>query len=406
MKEHHFCEAARRRLDDAIRAARAATSLEPRAQDAYDRLVSYVRGRTGLLRPAADPGRLARCTEVNSGLLALALHRDDWLRSVERWEPPPGSATVQFASLAAHLLTRYPVPPCLNAAWFQAPAHRRHPEQAWYKHLGRGDSLRTAGLPLPFTRAMAHHFSEAPAYYTPRRALRWAQVRGLGGSEHLASVVVQTRLGSEFANEDFWVTVLRFFVANPRMDLTRVGRIVDFLHDQRCVTREVFVPGQGVVRQGPPQPDFSLKGRSVASLWRQVEEWEGHRGQSRWWVPSWAPTAIRGFRHVEEDGQRRGVRCWTIRELLTGWELECEGQAMRHCVATYEDDCASRATSIWSLRLDRGHGPRRALTVEVDPKERVICQARGYCDREPREAELALLQLWARREGLTIDEHL
>ena len=38
--------------------------------------------------------------------------------------------------------------------------------------------------------------------------VRWAQVRGLGGTEALARAVAATRLGRELANEDFWETVL------------------------------------------------------------------------------------------------------------------------------------------------------------------------------------------------------
>src|SRR2546430_13584647 len=71
---------------------------------------------------------------------------------------------------------------------YPLPLHDALPisEQHWYKHLGLGRSLRTAGLPLPCTRATAHHFNQAPHHYAVKAALRRAQVRGLGGPEPLA----------------------------------------------------------------------------------------------------------------------------------------------------------------------------------------------------------------------------
>jgi hypothetical protein len=406
-KERSFRASASRRLDDAVHAARALAGPHAGAPGAYLRLLHQVRWRTGLLRSARNPRRISRVTEANAGLLALALHHADWLRPVEAWRPPPTGSIPQFASLASHLLALYPVPACMTSAWFVLPPGETHPEQQWYKHLGRGHSIRTAGLPLVFTRAMAHHLGQAPHHSSVRAALRWAQVRGLGGHEALARTVAATRLGQSFGEEDFWLTVVQFFVSNPRMDLTHVGPIVDFLHHQRCESREVFVPGRGIVHQGPPQPDYSLKGRTVASLLRQVEEWHRLLGRDET-VPamSWPRSSIGELRHVEGTEQQENRRCWTLRELLTSRELFLEGQALHHCVATYARSCAGRRTTIWSLQVDSGHGPHRALTVEVDPGERLIRQARGKGNRLPRAAERTVLEYWATREGLRLAEPL
>jgi hypothetical protein len=317
--------------------------------------------------------------------------------------PPPAGFNAQFASLAAHLLASYPVPACMTAAWFVRPPGQVHPEQEWYKHLGRGHSLRTAGLPLHLTRAMAHTFGQAPHHYSVKEALRWAQVRGLGGPAALARAVAATRLGREFGHEDFWLTVMQFFVNHPRMDVAHVGPVVDFLHHQRFQTREVFVPGQGNVRQGPPQPDYSMKGRTVASLLRQVSEWHRQLGRDdRTPALSWPRSFIGEYRQVEGTEQQENLRCWTLRELVTSRELFLEGQALHHCVATYARDCAGRQTTVWSLRVDTGGGPRRVLTVEVDAGRRLIRQARGKANRPPRPAERAVLASWAAREGLRI----
>jgi hypothetical protein len=290
------------------------------------------------------------------------------------------------------------MPGCMVKAWLLVDPYDNENEQRWYKHLGRGDSLRTAGVPLPLTRAMAHQFSLAPHHFTIRAALRWAQVRGLGGSESLARAVAGTRLGREFENEEFWLTVLRFLVDNPGMDTRHLGPLFDFLHDQRFASRDVFVPGEGVVHQGPPRPDYSMKGRSVLSLVRQMEAWRREREEDdRLPALTWARAPIGELEHVASSGCR-----WTIRELLDSGALFREGVALRHCVAEYAPSCASRRTSIWSMQLDTGRGPRRTLTVEVDLKERVVCQARGRANRFARPCERAVLERWAEQEGLEV----
>ncbi|MFT2526112.1 hypothetical protein ACMWQA_27070, partial [Escherichia coli] len=79
-------------------------------------------------------------------------------------------------SLAHHLFARYPVPNFMTSTWFEPEPWKRKPQHDWYKHLGLGQNIRTARLPLRFTKAMAHLFCQAPDHFTAFAALRWAQV--------------------------------------------------------------------------------------------------------------------------------------------------------------------------------------------------------------------------------------
>jgi hypothetical protein len=78
------------------------------------------------------------------------------------------------------------------------------------------------------------------------------------------------------------------------------------------------------------------------------------------------------------------MRVWTISELLTSEELFLEGQAMRHCVATYAERCARRQTSIWSMQVENQRDRHRVLTIELDPLKRTVCQARKKRNRYHR----------------------
>jgi len=129
---------------------------------------------------------------------------------------------------------------------------------------------------------------------------------------------------------------------------------------------------------------FTLKGRTVASILRPVEEWHKQLGQDTNQPSlSWRHSPLRDFRLVEGSEALGNMRVWTITELLTSRALFLEGQAMRHCVATYTERCVRRQTSIWSVQVENHRGRHRALTIEVDMPKKTVCQARRKCNRLP-----------------------
>jgi hypothetical protein len=252
---------------------------------------------------------------------------------------------------------------------------------------------------------MAHLFTQAPHHYSAVAALRWAQVRGLGGSQALARAVVGTRLGKVLENEEFWESVLYFFVNHPGLDLTQVGPVVDFLQHQRFEWKEGVSPEGVFGKQPPPRPDYSMKGRTVASILRQVEEWHKELGrETNQPSISWLPSPFKEFRLIQGEETLGNRRVWTITEILTSRALFLEGQAMRHCVATYKEQCLRRQVSIWSMQVETERGRNRALTIEVDIPKRMICQVRGKCNRLPSAKEQAIVEGWAAVEGLRVIE--
>jgi PcfJ-like protein len=402
-REGSFRKTAKRLLDDSIHAGRSLARRHDGALPAYERLLRQVQTRTDLLHPSDRAGDSRNL--LNAGLLALALHHADWLRPVQTWLPPRQNAWPLFTSLAHHLLALYPVPAFMTSVWFDLPPGEVLPQHRWYKHLGLGQSIRTAPLPLRLTKAMAHLFSQAPHHYTAIAALRWAQVRGLGGCEALARAVVGTRLGKALANEDFWASVLHFFINHPSLGLAQVGPVVDFLQHQKFEWEEGVSPEGVFGKQPPPRPDYTMKGRTVASVLRQVEEWHEQLGRDTNQPSlSWRHSPFKDFRLVEGSEAQGNMRVWTITELLTSRALFLEGRAMRHCVATYAERCARRQTSIWSVQVENQRGRHRVMTVEVDLLKRTVCQARRKCNRLPQAVERDLMERWAAQEGLKVAE--
>jgi PcfJ-like protein len=391
-------------IDQAVR--KAIGSLDRKTRRAFLGLLWKVQARSPMLRPGRFEGRVEadRLDRLVRGLLALTDHRRDWLRPTEAWEPVGTNPFPLFSSLAHHLLATYPVPPVLVSAWLEEPGWFARTHQMWFRRAGQGKSLREVGVPIRLTRRMAWEFARAPAHFSILYALRWAQVRGLGGSDELADAVASSRLAQELRNDEFWVSVLHFFINHPRLDLAHVGPIVDFLQVQKFDQRRVIIGEDTEFFLDPPQPDFSMKGRTVESILRRVAEWRGSKQTNpERRLFQWPRSAINEYRSVEGP---EPARCWTIRELLDSDELAAEGKAMHHCVADFTGVCARRSTTIWSLGVEGSGDPgrRRLVTIEVNPATRKILQASMHCNDPPTEEARNILERWAQAAGLTIDD--
>lgn len=331
------------------------------------------------------------------GLARLAARHDVWVRPVSEWTPGTHNPRRQFAELSRHLMARYDeVPEFLDAAWFGADEAVLQRRQDWFIHLGAGGSLRTApNVPITLTKRMAHLFLQADPDLTPEQALRWSQVVGQGGDAELAGALLDTRLGQTFDNEEFWSSVVTFFVRTPSLGVNHVGPIVDYLQAQKFDPVERVLPGGGVEVDDPPQPNLTMKSRSVDKLLRQVQQWHEELAQqatveelsrtrgSRAPRQEWVGSTIGGL-DFKEGGGHGEQATWSVKELRSRSELATEGREMHHCVLSLARKCRSGATSIFSLGVRLGGGRRvQVLTIAVDPLSRRITEIRGRYNALP-----------------------
>ncbi|MEM7164539.1 MAG: PcfJ domain-containing protein [Planctomycetota bacterium] len=324
-------------------------------------------------------------------LSLLARNYRGYLRDPQDWEPSSRRPREQFSSLARHLFAKYEVPLFMDSAWFTQTR-----TQIWFLHLGRGGNLRTAGrLPVRVTKKLAHNFMQAPSDYTVEQAFRWGQVHAFGGNPRVSQGLRGTALGREFRHEGFWNTVIRFLVANPMLDPVHYGPIIDYIKFQKFDGQEVFIR-PGVVRlEPPPRPGFSMTGRNAATLLRQVDEWHRELGlHTRQPNIKWHSCGLRGLSWTEGKPTDDERRQWTVTELLSTDALIAEGRAMNHCVATYAGSCAAGRSSIWSMELDEGRGPKRVQTLELCPSTNSLVEARGRNNRWPTEKEAKIIRRW------------
>ena len=204
-------------------------------------------------------------------LAQLARHYRHWLRRPDQWLPAVHDPRQQFGSLARQLFAEYPVPILMDSAWCLARKQRTLHQQAWFILLARGRNIRSAAeLPLVLSKRMAHELSLAPDHYNVDEALRWGQVISQGGDEELVEAILGTQFGASFDNKDFWGTVVHFFAINPMLDPTYVGPNIDYLDHRKYRPQELVQPGGFVEIAPPPEPNLSMKSRSVPKLLDQV----------------------------------------------------------------------------------------------------------------------------------------
>ena len=272
----------------------------------------------------------------------------------------------------------------MDTAWLQGHTAEAYQQQEWFKHVAGDQNLRTAGVPMEVTKRMAHIFMQMHhPHHTLLQALRIAQVEALGGDSHSSWYVAATPLGDSLENEDFWISVVHFYVNNyPMLHRSYFLPVYDYIRHQKYLPQQITQPDGTQVKGPPAQPNFCMKGRSAAKLLHQVDQWhETLSGEEDVPLKTWAATGLAGFRLEEYDAQLRCNLVWTIYELCTSQQLQTEGRIMGHCVFSYTQRCLAGDTSIWSLRALNTDAEealeKRVLTIAVDNRQRAVTQARG-----------------------------
>jgi hypothetical protein len=285
--------------------------------------------------------------------------------------------------------SRYPVAEHLEQIWIDCSGLDRDEitlRKRWYIVAAGGGSLYREGAGAWLSRKEVHA-------YDPNIVLRIARSR-----------IAQTPR----VDLSFWREVARFFCAHP-ITVEQMDDFRDYLAD--CHRRN---------------PEFGLKGRTLASLGRQMREWhrdleaierieaarrraEAAQARAHGQVltrdapgdRSWPGAAIGDWSWSPAAKDRSKREEYLVIQLRTAADLVAETRAMHHCVASYASKCIARHASIWSLRRRATGNTERLLTIELDCQYRAI-QVRGFANRAPRTEERKVLERWAKGRGIDL----
>ncbi len=389
----------KRQTDCAIRRAYARLATNAPAVAKFDELLHYVRNRASRLLEA--PVLSGHHPGVEA-LVNLSRFGSAHIRPAANWSGTTSSWHVAVSSFAHHLVCKYHVPVFLASSWHSTEDADSDKKRGWFVAHARGASFRSLNLPIAMTRRMERIFLASHDHLTIDPAIRRAELLALGAPAEVVQAVLSTRLATDLSNGEFWRTVWIFLVANAStMDPTQIGPMIDYIQAIRH-ERIALETQDGMVELDPPQPAFSMKGRTVQSMLRLMRDWHKSLGLASAGL-AWTPSPLQPML-VEEPGQDPSdpPRRWQMLELTNSAQLRAEGTALHHCVASYADHCYRGISRIWSLRFWRGEKVHHVLTIEIDPRMRAVVQARGWANRVASGKPLRLLREWANRERLRL----
>lgn len=334
-----------------------------------------------------------------------------WIKDISSWEWSSRNTYKQLKSLVEHLFCEYDVPEFMFQVWTEKTVNNKHLE--WFLQLASGQSARNLfKFPIPITKKMAYEFINTPfPGYSIDDAVRRSQVMGMGGDERLANAVLMSRLRNSFDNNDFWSTVIQFFIGIPMLNLDEVGAIIDYINEQKFVSTRVVVNGIATYR--PVNPNFTMKGRSLENLIRDTHAWHAELRQLRRQAgvqgnnsttpykpdltSKWKQSSVNPFTFTEGSKDKRKV--WDIKEITNAAELFDEGKSMHHCVYSYLHSCIKGSCSIFSLRLFG------VSVVTIEVREYKAVQIRGYRNQRPTDKEIQVINDWAKKELIEITKY-
>lgn len=319
-------------------------------------------------------------------------------------------------AVAAHLFGKYKVPEYLKECWNSREDREtgyqwvyRWRDQAahtisisndellmmrdWYITIATGGSLYKEHTKGILTKNEVHAFLNCPIQCNFREAVIYALAVQWTDNIGIITKVMKSKLNTNVGvkwirDRSIWREVIHFYCVN-NIPFTQMNDLYDyFLHmDIQAVQRNEV---------------YSLKGRNLQSLMRQMTSWHyefarvKRMGNSSW---NGIPIADCDFFLHGQKGSH-----WYLEQIKTSKALAAEGTAMHHCVSNYQAQCINGTSSIWSLKVHRlksSDNPERALTLQIN-KNGSIVQIRGIANRQARPDELEAIRYWTRTKRLNM----
>lgn len=322
-----------------------------------------------------------------------------WIQEITTWEWKSRNTYKQLKSLVEHLFCEYEVPEFLFQSWTDKTHNYKHVD--WFLHIASGLSAKKLyQFPIKATNKMLHEFINTPfPGYSIDDAVRRAQVIGLGGDERLANAILMSRLRHNFQNNEFWTTVIHFFIGIPMLNIDEVGTIIDFINEKKFVAKHVIVNGKRLYQ--PEMPNFTIKGRNIQTLIDDTHAWhrELRKHNKADMSAEWLGTGMEPFVLEEGIKDKKSFKLYEVVEITSAKELHKEGSTMHHCVFSYLSSCIKGTCFIFSLRLFG------ASLVTIEVRENRAVQIRGEYNKRPDQKALSIINAWANKENIQITSY-
>jgi len=327
------------------------------------------------------------------------------VRLVSTWKVPKSKKeAVLFKSLFLHLFIKYPIPKCAEReiSIYSTTSLQSYFHSILFDLIFYGKGIhQTIINGFKLNGKANFYFHKAPQKYDLYKAIWWAKILSMGVSEKIAHVMLGS-IQPDLYNE--WSDVFEeyiFFI--KKYNLQKVKQIKDILNFLMYQTEYKYYQaklGENVLNIEPIFENYSLKGRTVESVQRHINEWKQH-------IESMKENGFKGDFHkpkVKPFRIEKEKKIFIIKRLKNFTELAEEGRAMKHCVASYLEECIKKESSIWSLRqIDASGKHKRLATIEIQTPDKEksfnIGQLQAKCNSKPTDIAMRLIKHWGRREG-------
>lgn len=310
-------------------------------------------------------------------------------------------------AIATHLFGKYKVMPHIQECWFYERADTTNSwtlnnqranlsgedillQRNWFITAAGGGSIYKEHAKGLMTKSEVHLFLNCPLPCNFKEAILYAMAKQWTDNIGIISKVMKSKLntfaGVEWlAKRPLWKEVIHFYCTND-ITFNQMNDLVDyFIHSENSALIEGRV--------------YSLKGRTLASLLRQMQDWHYELARvKKMGNSTWAGVDVPddSFKLDERDKTE-----WSFTQIKTSKALAAEGTAMHHCVYSYQAKCVSGMCSIWSVTFKdekRDYVGKRALTLEI-AKSGAIVQIRGFANRAANAIERQAVRAWARKHN-------
>jgi len=188
---------------------------------------------------------------------------------------------------------------------------------------------------------------------------------------------------TSFGNDiRFWQSVFRLLVRAKEtiLQFRDIAHSVDFFEYHRYYVDEPL--------------KYSLKGRTIESVNNAIMDWNngGFKFQTKYLTTKWEGLSIPKWQIIIDN------KMYAIEEINFGKRLKIESEVLRHCIFSYLNSCVNGSTHVFSLGeiIKKKHKPH--ITIEVNNGK--VTETAGKFNREPNEAELKIINMWAKENGL------
>jgi hypothetical protein len=305
-----------------------------------------------------------------------------FLRDLKQIKRLSYSPHKQIKDVIDFLFVKYKMPTFMYNVWKDP---ERELDVIRFIELANGCSVRNLSqLPISLTPKIAHYFRQAPDYVNFNQAIRYAQVRALGGDDYLAWYINESFLANNFRREEFWLSVIQFFVNNlEEVEGEYIFEMLAYINYEYQLDN-----------------NYSLKGRTFNSVLRANFAWRKTFKTLK--IQAWQKSVINDFEYEVGNPLTEHYKKYYIKELLNPVQLVIEGSKMSHCVASYAESCVKGKSAIFSMQVeDFAYVKRKLLTIEVAMTSKKAVQIRGKYNRLPTETEKYIIQNWLVENNLT-----